>query len=153
MTYFRWWGWEFNKFRIKCLLKYTARNTRWLPPSLWRLLHKYSELRLNIKTVFSGYGDSHVKDKTVARPSYLLHGDPTAGKTTSLYINGPQMVYIFSQYSDGCIGFDWTCLRTTHVLQDILTVLHKQCASELLSFSKQITQARSYCPGLGANWS
>ena len=27
--------------------------------------------RLNIKTVFPGYGDSHVKDKTVARPSYL----------------------------------------------------------------------------------
>ena len=26
---------------------------------------------LNIKTVFPGYGDSHVKDKTVARPSYL----------------------------------------------------------------------------------
>ena len=26
---------------------------------------------LNIKTVFSRYGDSHVKDKTVARPSYL----------------------------------------------------------------------------------
>ena len=27
--------------------------------------------RLNIKTIFSRYGDSHVKDKTVARPSYL----------------------------------------------------------------------------------
>ena len=27
--------------------------------------------RLNIKTVFLGYGDSHVKDKMVARPSYL----------------------------------------------------------------------------------
>ena len=27
--------------------------------------------RLNIKTVFPGYEDSHVKDKTVARPSYL----------------------------------------------------------------------------------
>ena len=30
-----------------------------------------SEPRLNIKTVFPKYGDSHVKDKTVARPSYL----------------------------------------------------------------------------------
>ena len=29
------------------------------------------EPRLNIKTIFPGYGDSHVKDKTVARPSYL----------------------------------------------------------------------------------
>ena len=26
---------------------------------------------LNIKTIFSRYGDSHVKDKTVVRPSYL----------------------------------------------------------------------------------
>ena len=25
----------------------------------------------NIKTAFHGYGDSHVKDKTVMRPSYL----------------------------------------------------------------------------------
>ena len=27
--------------------------------------------RLNVRTVFPRYGDSHVKDKTVARPSYL----------------------------------------------------------------------------------
>ena len=27
--------------------------------------------RLNIKTLFPGYRDSHVEDKTVARPSYL----------------------------------------------------------------------------------
>ena len=27
--------------------------------------------RLNIKTVIPMYGDSHVKDKTVVRPSYL----------------------------------------------------------------------------------
>ena len=31
------------------------------------------------KTVFPRYGDSHVKDKTVARPSYLLHGNPYTG--------------------------------------------------------------------------
>ena len=31
----------------------------------------YSGPRLNIKTVFPSYGDYHVKDKTVARPSYL----------------------------------------------------------------------------------
>ena len=30
-----------------------------------------SGYHLNIKTVFPRYGDSHVKDKTVARPSYL----------------------------------------------------------------------------------
>ena len=36
--------------------------------------HKSGQLpgpRLNIKTVFPRYGDSHVKDKTVVRPSYL----------------------------------------------------------------------------------
>ena len=42
----------------------------------------YSQLsgsRFNIKTVFPRYGDSHVKDKTVERPSYLLHEDPYTG--------------------------------------------------------------------------
>ena len=45
---------------------------------------------LNIKTVFPRYGESHVKDKTVARLSYLKHRDPYTGKTTSLYWDGPQ---------------------------------------------------------------
>ena len=31
---------------------------------------KYSGPHLNIKTVFPRYGDSHVKDKMVVRPSY-----------------------------------------------------------------------------------
>ena len=35
------------------------------------------------------YGDSQVKDKTVARPSYLQHEDPYTGKTASLYWDGP----------------------------------------------------------------
>ena len=46
------------------------------------------EPRLNIKTVFPMYGGSHVKDNMVARPSYLFHGDPYIGKTTSLYWDG-----------------------------------------------------------------
>ena len=29
--------------------------------------------RLNIKTIFPRYGDSHVKDKTITRPSCLVH--------------------------------------------------------------------------------
>ena len=45
---------------------------------------------LNINTVFLRYGDSHVKDKTVTRPSYFQHGDPSTGKTTSLYWDDPQ---------------------------------------------------------------
>ena len=45
--------------------------------------------RLNIKAVFPGCGDSHVKDKTVARPSYLWNGDPYTGKTTSYIETDP----------------------------------------------------------------
>ena len=48
-------------------------------------LHRRPVGCLNIKIVFPRYGDSHVKDKTVARPSYLLHGNPYTGKTMSLY--------------------------------------------------------------------
>ena len=36
----------------------------------------------------SVYGDSHVKDKTVARPSYFYHGDPYTGKAASSYWDG-----------------------------------------------------------------
>ena len=39
-----------------CRTKY---NGAWLPG-----------LRLNINTVLQGYSDSHIKDKTEARPSY-----------------------------------------------------------------------------------
>ena len=49
----------------------TKANSKWR--SLYVFLHdQQPEPRLNIKTVFPRYGDSHVKDKTVARPSYLL---------------------------------------------------------------------------------
>ena len=42
----------------------------WKPcTSKWNIL--VPGPRLNIKIVFPRYGDSHVKDKTVARPSYL----------------------------------------------------------------------------------
>ena len=61
---------------------YTSRRS-WFKPE------KISGPPLNIKTAFAGYGDSQVKDKTVARPSYLSHGDPHTGKTTSLYWNDP----------------------------------------------------------------
>ena len=45
------------------------------PPSQW-------------KGRLSRYGDFYVKDKTVARPFCLLHGDPYTDKTTSLYWDG-----------------------------------------------------------------
>ena len=54
-------------------------------------LPEYSGPCFNIKTIFPMYGDPRVKDKTVARPSYLYYGDPLIlhGKTTSLYWGGP----------------------------------------------------------------
>ena len=55
---------------------------------------------LSIKTVFPRYGDSHVKDKTVARPSYLNMRIPT-GKTTSLYWDGPLMFFFFPPDTQG----------------------------------------------------
>ena len=40
------------------------------------------------------YGDFHVKDKTVARPSYLQHVDPYTGKLASLYWDGPPWLHL-----------------------------------------------------------
>ena len=47
--------------------------------------------RVHIKTGFPRYGNFHVKDKTVVRPSYLNRGDPYTGKTTSLHLDGPNV--------------------------------------------------------------
>ena len=45
--------------------------------------------RLNIKMLFYHYGDPHVQDKTVSRPSYLQHGNPHTWEN-GLYIEtGP----------------------------------------------------------------
>ena len=60
--------------------------------------HYLSGSRLNLKTVFPRLEDSHVWDKMVARPSYLQHGDPYTGKTTSLYLDGPQTSLFVSHY-------------------------------------------------------
>ena len=65
---------------------------------------------LNIKTIFPRYGDFHVKDKTVVGPSYLKHGDPYTGKTTSLYWDGPLVSHTWisncdPKYSVGCHYF------------------------------------------------
>ena len=46
-------------------------------------------VRLNIKTVSYQYCNSHYKDKTVPRPSYLYNGNPIPGKTV-LYWDGAQ---------------------------------------------------------------
>ena len=51
------------------------------------LMELVSGPHLNIKIFFPRYGDFHVIDKTVERPSYLWHGDPYIG---ILYWDGPQ---------------------------------------------------------------
>ena len=51
---------------------------------------------LNIKTVFSRYGDSHVKNKTIVRLSYLYNGNSYTDKTTSLYWDGPHVPQVIN---------------------------------------------------------
>ena len=47
-----------------------------------------------ILAVFPRYGDSHVKDKTVTRLSYLQHGDPYTGKSASVYWDCPLVPFL-----------------------------------------------------------
>ena len=44
---------------------------------------------LDIKTIFPSLGDSHVKDKTVTRPSYLKHGDPHSWQDNIFILRQP----------------------------------------------------------------
>ena len=84
------------KFHTKYLthtLKSVFEMTTW-DKTFYRLIIRSPGPRLNIKTVFPRYGDSHVKDETVTRPSYLFHGDPYAGKTASLYWDSPRLKFI-----------------------------------------------------------
>ena len=64
---------------------------------------------VNIKTIFPRYGDSHVKDKMVMRPSYLWYGDPYTGKTTSLYWAGPLVCCMLSNQQLHVFEISWTC--------------------------------------------
>ena len=71
--------------------------------------------RLNIKTVFSMYGDSHPNDKTVLRPFYLYIGNSYTVKTTSLYWVGrlgsilPSFCLLNSMicFTSKLYNFDW----------------------------------------------
>ena len=54
--------------------------------------------------------DFRVKDKTVARPSYLWYGDPNTGKTTSLYWDDPLVIRIaltIDRNLTGNIDVEW----------------------------------------------
>ena len=76
---------------------------------------KESLPRLNIKTVLRRYGDPHVKDKTVPRPSY--HGDPYTGKTTSLYWDPPRIQWC-ALYKNDIIPHDDLLLPRGHLPPD-----------------------------------
>ena len=45
----------------------------------------YNEMGRTPRTIFSRYGNSNYKDKTVSQQSYLYDGVTYTGKTTSLY--------------------------------------------------------------------
>ena len=73
---------DVSQICIRCLIIGRASDGVWQmighPPD------RRPGARLNTMTVFPRYGDFHVKEKTVARPSYLLHGNSYIGKTTSM---------------------------------------------------------------------
>ena len=75
-----------------CFNAFMCRNLCWCRDYHVDMSHicMAPEPCLNIKDVFPSYGDFPVKDKTVARPSYLWHGDTHTGKTTYLYWDGHQ---------------------------------------------------------------
>ena len=52
--------------------------------------------RLNKKDCLTGYGDSHVKDKTSYRPSYLKHGNPHTWKDGLSYWDGALQLVVNS---------------------------------------------------------
>ena len=59
--------------------------------------------RLNIKMSSYQYRDPHVKDKTVSRPSYLLHWNPIPGKDGLYFEAGPW--YPTSMYKHSLWGY------------------------------------------------
>ena len=80
----------------------SVTELRWAFPTPTAVrMHKPSGPCLNIKAIFPKYGDSRVKDKTVVRPSYLWHGDPYTGKTTSLYWDAPWIQWYVFPYHKG----------------------------------------------------
>ena len=59
---------------------------------------------------YKGYGDSHVW------PSYLEHGDPYAGKTTSLYWDGP-LIHVMKHHYHHYHYFCQYHINTGHQLR------------------------------------
>ena len=56
--------------------------------------NKTSGAHLSINILSYQKKDSHVKDKTVSRPSYLWHGNPHTLKRRTLYWDGAQLILV-----------------------------------------------------------
>ena len=54
------------------------------------------------KDGLSRYGNSHYKDKTVKRPTYLYNWNLHTGNMTSLCCNGPQRHILITNYTSCC---------------------------------------------------
>ena len=72
------------------------------------------------KGCLSRYGDSHVqdshvKDKTVARPSHHQHGNPYTGKTTSLYWDSPWFLFGTTVRFRGMVLLHKNCFSWHHI--------------------------------------
>ena len=72
-------------------------------------LRKFPDWRItvglfNIKMLSYQYRESHYKDKTVVRPSYLYQGNLHTGKMASLYWISPLIVAVFFAYISTQIG-------------------------------------------------
>ena len=62
---------DHNKYYRRFRKAYSQSSPDIVAFLIWPTSVRQSGPRLNIKTIFPGYGDSHVKDKTILRPSYL----------------------------------------------------------------------------------
>ena len=77
---------------------YISTNKWWGQASSHSIAGEINQGPSRHKDGLSKYVVSHVKDKTVGRPSYLLHGDPYTGKTTSLYWDPYHYLFLFNHH-------------------------------------------------------
>ena len=87
--------WNFNRNTKLLVHKNAAENIVWEMGAIlsrWRWANitclSPPGLRVNIKTVLPGYRNSHIKDKTVLRPSYHYNGNFYVYKTAFIHWDG-----------------------------------------------------------------
>ena len=76
-----WFNWKVTKMNFKRSYDDTSYSTLNPPIGDW----------FSIKMLSYQYRDSHYKDKTVLRLSYLCNGSPYTGETVFVYWIGPQV--------------------------------------------------------------